>query len=354
LYHPINIINNNNRQHCYSSNPLLYCVASPMASSRLALAPGPTAVRLSAINAYSSIDRSANTDLDGEFVQFYADTADQFKRLLHATDGEVVMMMGEAMLGLWGALTSTTQPNDRVISLANGMYGHGIGEMARAKGCNVTFVGAEHWERALTDDELQHQVLDAIAQQQPRLVTVVHCDTPTALLTPMSQLQRIGAACRQSSDEANTLLVVDMVSSFGSVDIDVSRCAIDIAIIGTQKALSCLPDVTVMYVSQRAWTVIEQRKYQGYDALLPWQHFRSQVPAFPYTMSWQSIASLGASLDELQREGIDNVYARHAQAAHFTRARIRELGLTLYMQNDAEASQSVTAVYGMIQAEWCT
>lgn len=221
-----------------------------------------------------------------------------------------------------------------------GLYGHGIGEMAQSKGATVRFVG-EVWERSLNETELQ-QLEHEIEHHKPRLVTVVHCDTPSALLMPREQLERIGAACTK----AGSLLMADVVSSFGTTEIDVSRSHIDLAVIGTQKALSCLPDLTVVYVSPRAWERIEQRKYAGYDALLPWRNFRTSEPAFPYTMSWHSVHALHSALEALVHEGPAAVYERHAQVAARTRQALRAMGVRLFIADDSDASPSVTAAFG--------
>lgn len=177
----------------------------------------------------------------------------------------------------------------------------------------------------------------AIDTHHPKLVTAVHCDTPTGLLNNLSGL---GSAVHKHGG----LLYVDFVSSVGGCAIN-STCdsdGIDLGLLGSQKALSCPPDLAAVTVSPRAWDVIEAVKYEGYDALLP---FRSalQRREFPYTHNWNAIAALNISINKILLEGLQNVFERHATVAKHCRARVRALGLRVFTEEDA-SSPTITAV----------
>ncbi len=181
-------------------------------------------------------------------------------------------------------------------------------------------------------------VISAIEMAKPQLVTLVHCDTPTGLL---NDLTGIGAAAHA----AGALLYVDVVSSFAAAPVNVDENGIDLALIGSQKALSCSPDSSAVIVSAKAWTVIEHVGYVGYDALLPFRHVLTApaLPAFPYTHNWAAIAALNASLVRLRAEGLPAVYQRHRDCAALTRLRCATAGLTVFT-DEASTSPSCTAV----------
>ncbi len=73
-----------------------------------------------------------------------------------------------------------------------------------------------------------------------------------------------------------------------------------------------------MFVSPKAWEVIEDVKYPGYDALLPWKQ-AAEKKYFPYTPNWHAIAALEVSLKSLLEEGMENVYKRHEEVAQYCR-----------------------------------
>ena len=141
---------------------------------------------------------------------------------------------------------------------------------------------------------------------QPDVVTLVHCETPSGTLN--YRVESIGAVVRAHAPHA--LFYVDCVSSGGGAPVRVAASHIDLALLGAQKALSCAPSISIVTISERAWRIIEQRQYCGYDALLPWRDVVRARALLPYTFDWNALASLERSLDSMLTEGLANVYAR--------------------------------------------
>jgi aspartate aminotransferase-like enzyme len=96
-------------------------------------------------------------------------------------------------------------------------------------------------------------------------------------------------------------------------------------------------------VSDRAWEIIAQVNYPGYDALLPYRE-ALEKRWFPYTPAWASLAALHEACRLVLEEGLEHVYARHAQAAQLCRERARAMGLNLYPVREAGCSPTVTAL----------
>ena len=244
----------------------------------------------------------------------------------------VTIQSGEGMLALWGALKSVLQPGDRVLAVASGLFGFGFGEMAQQLGAEVEVVDCGY--DGIADP---HKVRAAARRFRPRLITMVHCETPSGTLNPLGE---VGAIAR----EVDALYYVDFVASAGGVAVDVDACHIDLGLLGSQKVLSLMPDLSMVTVSPRAWDVIDAVGYTGYDALRPW---RTAVADryFPYTHNWHAMAGLRVALDLLLAEGLEHVYARHADVAAYCRARLTEMGLTLFPARESIASPTVTAVH---------
>ena len=171
----------------------------------------------------------------------------------------VTIQTGEGMLALWGALKSVIRPGDRVLAVGTGLFGYGIGDMARQVGAEVETVGFPF--DAIVDPDA---VRAAALRFRPKLITAVHCETPSGTLNPLDELGRI-------SREVDALYYVDFVASGGGAPVDVDRCAIDLGLLGSQKVLSLPPDLSMVSVSERAWRAVADVGYAGYDALAPWK-----------------------------------------------------------------------------------
>jgi len=303
------------------------------------LVPGPTHVPEPVRQVYLTDFGSA--DLEPEYVDLYAEVQDQLRTIL-GTKNKVAIMTGEGMIALWGALKSCVTPGDRVLAVSTGVFGHGIGEMAASIGAEV------RWVEFGYDEVLESEAVEeTIAEFKPKMVTAVHCETPSGTLNPVD---RVGELVR---DYEVPLYYVDAVASVAGTPVLVDDWRIDLCLIGTQKALSACPDLAGVAVSDRAWEVISAVDYAGYDALLPYKD-ALEKQWFPYTPAWASLSALHAACSLVLDQGLQEVYARHAQAATHCRHRAREMGVSLYPVNEAACSPTVTALEVPDTVEWQT
>lgn len=301
------------------------------------LVPGPTHVPGLIRQVYLTDFGSA--DLEPEYIELYTEVQDQLRAIL-GTENKLAIMTGEGMIALWAGLKSCIEPGDRVLAVSTGVFGYGIGEMA-------TSIGAEvRWVEFGYDEVLKPEpVEEAIAEFRPKMVTAVHCETPSGTLNPVDQ---VGELVREYQVP---LFYVDTVASVAGTPVLVDEWNIDLCLIGTQKALSAYPDLAGVAVSDRAWEVIAQVDYAGYDALLP---YRDAVEKawFPYTPAWGSLGALHAACSLVLDQGLQEVYARHAQAATHCRHRAQEMGVSLYPVDEAACSPTVTALKVPDTVEW--
>ncbi len=300
-----------------------------MQTYRIPLVPGPVSVP-EALRAVYRIDYGS-ADLEEEFFSLYAECEQGLQTVL-GTQNPVTIQSGEGMLALWGALKSVIRPGDRVVAVATGLFGYGIGEMAGQLGAQVEVVGFDH-DQAIDPEPVREKAF----RFRPRLVTAVHCETPSGILNP---LKEVGKICR----EIDALFYVDFVSSGSGVPVDVDANHIDLGLMGSQKVLSLLPDLSMVTVSQRAWQAVDEVNYVGYDALKPWRT-GWQNRSLPYTHNWHALASLRVALKMLLDEGLGRAYARHAEVAAYCRQRLRAMNVRIFPKSEASSSPTVTAAY---------
>ena len=309
-----------------------------MKTYTIPMVPGPVAVPPEVLQAYLVDYGSA--DLEPEYLDLYRQTEVDLQQIF-ATRNRVVIMTGEGMLALWGALKSCLVPGDRVLAVATGVFGYGIGDLARSIGAEVRTVGFGYDETISRWDEIEQ----AIVEFKPKMITAVHCETPSGTLNPIAELGRL------KEKHGVPLLYVDAVASAGGAPVLTDEWHVDLMLGGSQKVLSVPPSMSMVAVSPRAWEIIEQVDYPGYDALKP---FKTAVEDayFPYTPYWQGLAALQVGARLLLEEGLSSVFTRHASVAAYCRQRLTAAGLHLFPAPGAVPAPTVTAVKVPERISW--
>lgn len=302
------------------------------------MVPGPVSVPEEILKEY--LTNYGSADIESEYLTLYEKTEAQLQELM-GTNQRIVIHSGEGMIALWGALKSCLLPGDRVLSIGTGVFGDGIGDMAAGLGANVRKISLPYNE---TIHDF-YQIEEAINEFQPKMITAVHCETPSGTLNPLEELGRL------KEKHAVPLLYVDAVASIGGAPVLADAWNIDLCLGGSQKALSCPPDMSFLSVSDAAWEIISEVKYSGYDALLP---FRDAVKNFyfPYTPNWHGLAALSKGAQRILAEGLDESFDRHAKIAVYVQERIVECGLELFPAPTAICAPTVTAVKVPMGISW--
>ena len=296
------------------------------------MVPGPVVVPKKVLEAYQTNYGSA--DLETDFIDLYNQTETHLQKIM-ATENKVALLSGEGMLALWAALKSCLVSGDRVLSIATGVFGEGIGDMAAAVGADVKKISLEY-NQTISDSDLQ-AVERAVVEFKPKMITTVHCETPSGTLNPLTDVGRI------KKEHGVPLFYVDAVGSMGGTPVLTDDWHIDLCLGASQKCLSSLPDVAFVSISDTAWETINQVNYVGYDAIKPFQTAQADM-YFPYTPNWHAMAGLNAGAERIIDEGLDNSFIRHEQVADYCRKRITDLGLSLFPASNAIPSPTVTAI----------
>ena len=288
------------------------------------LTPGPTAVPPRVRDRLA--EPALNPDVEPAFDDRYADVCAALQTV-YDTDDDVVVLGGEGILGLEAAIASTITPGDRVLCVSNGVYGDGFADFVRQYDGEPTVVSADY------DEPLDVAAVEAaLAEHEFAAATMVHCETPTGVVTDLEPiLARL--------TDHDVLTVVDAVSSLGGMP--VPSDGVDICLGASQKALSAPPGLTTVSVSERAWDAVEATDPASlYTNLAPW---RDVSDGFPYTHLSALVAALDESLAMLLEEGLDTVYARHESVAAHCRERAAEIGIDCYA-DPARSAPTVTAL----------
>ncbi|MEO1919662.1 MAG: L-aspartate--glyoxylate aminotransferase BhcA [Paracoccaceae bacterium] len=296
--------------------------------------PGPTNIPEVIRNAYSipTLDHRS-----GAFEGIIQPALAGVKKILKTEAGEVVIFPGSGTLGWEAAISNTLSAGDKVLAAAQGMFSEKWIEMCNRHDLDMQ-VHAVEWGEACPVDQYA-ETLKADTNHEIKAVLVTHNETATGVLSDV-------AAVRRAMDDTGhpALLFVDGVSSIGSMDFRMDEWGVDIAIAGSQKGFMLPTGLAIVGVSQKAISVMD-------DADLPrfYYDIREMIAAlkvngYPYTPVVGLLSGLAKSTEILLDEGLDNVFARHRRIAEGVREAVRAWGLEICATNDANYSDSVTAI----------
>jgi alanine-glyoxylate transaminase/serine-glyoxylate transaminase/serine-pyruvate transaminase len=209
--------------------------------------------------------------------------------------------------------------------------------MAPRLGLEVDFVPGD-WRHGVPVSQLAAR-LAADKDRRVRAVLVVHNETSTGLVSPVPPI-------RDAIDEAHhpALLIVDTVSSLGSVPYRHDDWRVDVTVWCSQKGMMLPPGLGINAVSAKAMAASRiarlPRSYWDWEPVLE----AARTGVFPYTPPTNLLFGLREALVMLAEEGHENVFARHRRHAEATRAAVRGWGLALVCQDEAAYSDTLTAV----------
>jgi pyridoxamine---pyruvate transaminase len=272
---------------------------------------------------------------DPAFIETFRRTTEKAARFFQ-TNNDMLLLQGEGILGLEGAARSLITPGMHVLNLVQGVYGKGMGYWITG------FGGILHEIEVPYDAAVSATAVDEYLTAHPEigLVTIVHSETPSGTI---SDCKAIGPIAKRHG----ALTLVDALSSVGGVEFLPDEWQLDVCVSGGHKCLGGPVGVTMLSVSEDAWTAIfanEHAPRDSYLSLIDWKVKWLENGAFPFTPSVNDIVGLESALDELLEEGIDAAIERHAAAAAVTRAGVRAMGLELWPVSEEVSANPVTAI----------
>jgi len=296
--------------------------------------PGPTNVPDRVLRAIAQpvIDHRGP-----EFARLTAETLENIREVFQ-TAGRVVVYPSSGTGACEAALVNVLSPGDRVVIFETGWFSHiAWRRVAEKLGLNVEYVPGD-WRRGASSSEVEAR-LAADRQHSTKAVVVVHNETSTGVTSRIDEIRR---AMNRTHHPA--LLIVDTISSLGSIDYRHDEWEVDVAVSCSQKGLMLPPGLGFTAISEKALaasrTAKLPRSYFDWHEMLK----ANQSGFFPYTPATNLLYGLREALHMLREEGLTNVFRRHARHGDATRAAVRAWGLEIVCEEPREYSNSLTAV----------
>jgi alanine-glyoxylate transaminase / serine-glyoxylate transaminase / serine-pyruvate transaminase len=295
--------------------------------------PGPTNVPDRVLRA---MDMPTIDHRGPEFAQLGLDVLEGCKTVFRTKNP--VVIYPSSGTGAWeAAIVNTLAPGDKVLMAETGHFATLWKGLAEKFKLQVDFLPGD-WRHGAPPEEIEAR-LTADRGHTIKAVMVVHNETSTGVTSRIRQI-------REAIDRAKhpALLLVDTISSLGSIEYEHDAWGVDVTVSCSQKGLMLPPGLGFNAVSDKALAVAKSnptsRSYWDWHDIIQ----QNKNGGWPYTPATNLLYGLKEAIAMLTEEGLDNVFDRHLKLAAATRAAVRAWNLEILCQNPEEYSPILTAV----------
>jgi aspartate aminotransferase-like enzyme len=257
----------------------------------------------------------------------------RLKELYRTERAEVLLMTSSGTGGLESVIQNCFSPGDEVFVPLAGFFADRWRRLAEAYGLVVRSIEYE-WGTKIRPDE----VAAALADHPVKAVLLTQSETSTGVIQPIQDLARVAR-------EAGALVIVDVVSSLGAVPFEFDGWGIDVAVGGSQKALSASPGIAFVAIGDRARGAASSATNPRF--YFDWEVYRAFAalpdPENPWTPAISVMQGLAAALDLYFQDGVDAALRRHATLSRAVKEGAKALGLDLFGEG-LEDNWTVTAI----------
>ena len=271
------------------------------------------------------------------FARLFKPAVAGVKRVLKMDQGEVIILPSTGTGGWEAAITNTLSPGDTVLAARFGMFSHRWIDLCQRHRLNVEIIETP-WGQGAPLAAIE-KALKADKGGHIKAVLATHNETATGVRSDIGGIRRAMDAAGHGA-----MLFVDGVSSIASMPFDFAGWGVDIAVAGSQKGFMLPAGLAILGVSPKALAAME-------TAQLPrtFFDFKDMLAAYarggyPYTPAVGLIAGLVHSIELLEDEGLENVYARHHRLAEGVRRAVAGWGMAPFAASADLCSDTVTAV----------
>lgn len=250
-------------------------------------------------------------------------------------DYTAVLMQGSGTFSVESVVGSTIPKSGKLLVLTNGAYGNRIVEIANVLGINtvqqdsgeVAPINFEQLEKTLqSDKDITH-------------VSVVHCETTTGML---NDIARVGKMAKS----AGKVFIVDAMSSFGGIPMDVNELQIDFMISSANKCIQGVPGFGFVIAKRD-----ELKKCEGYarslslDLYDQWNAMEKGHGKWRYTSPTHVVRAFCQAMTELKDEGgVSERYKRYKTNQHLLVDGMKKLGFNTLLHESLH-SPIITSFY---------
>jgi 2-aminoethylphosphonate-pyruvate transaminase len=297
-----------------------------MTNPKLLFTPGP-------LTTSDAVKRAMLRDAGSRDREFLAVVREIRLRLLALGgaappgDYECVLMQGSGTFAIESVISSAIPREGRLLVLVNGAYGRRIVQMARIHGIAVDTL-EEPENRPIAAGRVAERLE---ASPGTTHVALVHCETTTGILNPVEAIGAVAA-------RAGAAYIVDAMSSFGAIPIDLAGIHAGYLISSANKCIEGVPGFAFILAWRELLLAAKgQARTLSLDLHAQWAGLESDGQ-FRFTPPTHALLAFHQALLELEAEGgVAGRAARYARNHATLVAGMREMGFELYLANEDQS-----------------
>ncbi|MEK4423654.1 2-aminoethylphosphonate--pyruvate transaminase [Solibacillus sp. FSL K6-1523] len=296
------------------------------------LTPGP----LTTTNTVRNVMNEDRCTWDDEYKQITQTIRKQLLEIAGVTEEKytTVLMQGSGSFVVEAVLTTAVQSSDKVLFITNGAYGERMVQMANAIGIQHTQYETPYGEAVNASD------IATLLQQDPTIthVAMVHCETTTGILNPIEEVIAV-------AKQHNAQVIIDAMSSFGGVPIDMEALQIDYLVSSANKCIQGVPGFGFVIANiDRLSACQGVARSVSLDLYDQWQTMKVDGK-WRFTSPTHVVAAFAQALVELEEEGgVAARFTRYAANNSYLRKEMQAMGFAPYI-DEADQSPIITSYY---------
>ena len=283
----------------------------------LLMGPGPSSV---SPNVYKALSTYTIGHLDERFLDMMDDTKAMLREMLKTKNNLTLPVSGTGTAAMESCFVNLIEEGDKILIIENGYFGSRMINMCQRLKADLDILSFK-WGDPIVLDELKKQLI----KNSYKIVAVVHAETSTGVRNPVEEI-------KQYLDD-KTLLIVDAVTSFGTINLEVDKWGIDAVYSCSQKGLSCPPGASPVSFSNRAEVKILQRKtlvpnfYLDMKQII--QYLSGDQRVYHHTAPINSMYAIYQALFDLKLEGLDETIERHLEMHNLLVNGLEKIGIQM-------------------------
>lgn len=308
-----------------------------MSERDLLMIPGPIEFEPAVLRA---MGRPTPSHVSPGFVESYGKVLEDLREVFLAEEGQPFVIAGSGTLAMDIAAANLTEPGDKVVIVSTGYFSERFADIFERYGAEVSIVRVE-----AGDVPPEDAVVQALSDDQPKLMVVTQVDTSTGVVTDVEELTAL-------AQQHEVLSVVDGVCATAGAEFRQSAWGVDVCVTASQKAIGVPPGLALVMMSPQAMETYEARStavqnyYADFGNWLPIMHaYEARRPDYFGTPPVNLILALQASLEIILAEGMEARFRRHRLIGRAFQAAVEALGLRQLPKSPALRAPTMSAVY---------
>ncbi len=309
-----------------------------MKNRKLLMIPGPVEFMPEVLRA---MGMPTTSHVAANFIEVFGQALEDLRKVFLSPAGQPFVVPGSGTLAMDMVAANVIERGDHALVVNSGYFSDRFARVLERYGAVVTHVHA----RTVGDAPPLKEVEAALQAVRPKVMTITHVDTSTAVATNVNDLAALGR-------KHEALVIVDGVCATAGEEMRQDEWGIDIALTASQKAIGVPPGLAIVVAGPRAMERFRTRTtpvgsyYADWTEWLPiMQSYEGRKPSYFATPAVNLVWALNVSLKWILSEGMDARFARHRKLSDSFKAGIGALGLKQLPARPDLLATTLSAVY---------